>query len=75
VGPGVARLKQRLQQLFFPEGIAYDGIRLNRTAITAPLFKYLAPDQSAEEIVVSLNFTSWNQLDEWLRQLDEMRLA
>lgn len=42
--------KQRLQQLFFPEGIAYDGIRFNRTAVTAPLFNYLAPDQSAEEI-------------------------
>ena len=45
--------KQRLQQLSFPEGIAYDGIRFNRTAVTAPLFKYLAPDQSAEEILVS----------------------
>jgi len=44
---------RRLQQLFFPEGIAYDGIRFNRTAVTAPLFNYLAPDQSAEEIVVS----------------------
>ena len=32
--------KQRLQQLFFPEGIAYDGNRFNRTAVTAPLFKY-----------------------------------
>ena len=45
--------KQRLQQLFFPEGIAFDGNRFNRTAVTAPLFNYLAPDQSAEENVVS----------------------
>jgi Leucine rich repeat N-terminal domain len=45
--------KQRPQQLFFPEGIAYDGNRFNRTAATAPLFNYLAPDQSAEESVVS----------------------
>jgi hypothetical protein len=29
--------KQRLQQLFFPEGIAFDGNRFNRTAATAPL--------------------------------------
>jgi hypothetical protein len=36
-------LKQRLQQLFFPEGIAFDGNRFNRTAAAAPLFKYLAP--------------------------------
>jgi putative transposase len=42
--------KQRLQQLFFPEGIAYDGNRFNRTAATAPLFNYLAPSESAEEI-------------------------
>jgi phosphotransferase system glucose/maltose/N-acetylglucosamine-specific IIC component len=32
--------KQRLQQMFFPEGIAYDGNRFNRTAATAT-FKYL----------------------------------
>jgi Recombinase zinc beta ribbon domain len=45
--------KQRLQQLFFPEGIAYDGNRFNRTAVTALLFKYLAPSESADERVVS----------------------
>ena len=26
--------------LFFPEGIAYDGIRCNRTAVTATLFRH-----------------------------------
>ena len=45
--------KQRLQALFFPEGIAYDGNRFNRTAVTAPLFNYLAPSASADERVVS----------------------
>jgi len=45
--------KQRLQQLFFPEGIAYDGTRFNRTAVTAPLFSYLAPSEGADERVVS----------------------
>jgi hypothetical protein len=45
--------KQRLQQLFFPEGIAYDGNRFNRTAATAPLFKYLTPPEGADERVVS----------------------
>jgi hypothetical protein len=43
--------KQRLQQLFFPEGVAFDGNRFNRTAVTAPLFKYLAPSESADERV------------------------
>ena len=45
--------KPRLQQLFFPEGIAYDGNRFNRTAVTAPLFNYLASSESADEKVVS----------------------
>jgi hypothetical protein len=45
--------KQRLQQLFFPEGIAYDGNRFNRTAVTAALFNYLARSESADERVVS----------------------
>jgi hypothetical protein len=45
--------KQRLQQLFFPEGIAHDGNRFNRTAATAPLFNYLAPSESADEKMVS----------------------
>jgi hypothetical protein len=44
--------KQRLQQLFFPEGVAFDGNRFNRTAATAPLFKYLAPSECADERVV-----------------------
>jgi hypothetical protein len=45
--------KQRLQRLFFPEGIAFDGNRFNRTAATAPLFKYLAPSESADEKMVT----------------------
>ena len=45
--------KQRLQHLFFPEAIAFDGNRFNRTAITAPLFNYLGPSESADERVVS----------------------
>jgi hypothetical protein len=45
--------KQRLQQLFFPEGIAFDGNRFNRTAVTAPLFKYLAIGEKAEENLAS----------------------
>jgi hypothetical protein len=45
--------RQRLKALFFPEGIAYDGIRFNRTAVTAPLLSYLAPSESADEKMVS----------------------
>jgi hypothetical protein len=45
--------QQRLQQLFLPEGIAFDGNRFNRTAATAPFFKYLAPGEGPEEKMVS----------------------
>ena len=45
--------RQRLQQLFFPEGIAFDGNRFNRTAATAPPFNYLAPSESADQKMVS----------------------
>ena len=45
--------KQRLQQLFLPEGIAFDLNRCNRTAAPAPFFKYLAPGESADEKMVS----------------------
>ena len=45
--------KQRLQQLFFPEGIAYDGSRFNRTAVTAPLFRYLEASEQAESNLAS----------------------
>lgn len=47
--------RQRLQQPFFPEGIAYDGNRFNRTAATALLFKYLEPAERAEESLASPN--------------------
>jgi hypothetical protein len=45
--------KQRLQQLFFPEGVAFDGTRFNRTATSALLFNYLAPAERADEDLVS----------------------
>jgi hypothetical protein len=64
---------QRLQQLFFPEGIAYDGNRFNRAAVTAPLFNYLAPSESADERVVSRIFVSWNQIGGWLRRLKALQ--
>jgi len=57
--------KQRLQLLFFPEGIAFDGNRFNRTAVTARLFNYLELGETGDERVVSQTSASWNQLDAW----------
>jgi site-specific DNA recombinase len=35
--------KQRLQQVFFPEGVRFDGKRLVGTGTTLPVFNYLNP--------------------------------
>jgi hypothetical protein len=42
--------RQRLQELFFPEGIAFDVTRFDRTAVTATLFKYLEPGNGPRKV-------------------------
>jgi hypothetical protein len=58
---------------FYSESI--DLTAINRTAITAPLFNYLAPSESADERVVTLIFISWNPLSCWLRQNAALKRA
>ena len=48
------------QRLFFPEGIAFDGNRFSRTAITAPLFNYMAPSEGGDEKMVSRKESNLN---------------
>jgi len=45
--------KQRLQQLFFPDGIAFDGKRFVRTAVTTHAFNYLTCADGSENQVAS----------------------
>jgi hypothetical protein len=40
--------KQRLQQVFFPDGIRFDGTKLGGTGTTLPVFNYLKPVSQAE---------------------------
>jgi hypothetical protein len=40
--------KQRLQQLFFPDGIAFDGKRFARTTVTMDAFNYLTCADGSE---------------------------
>jgi hypothetical protein len=40
--------RQRFQQLFFPDGIAFDGNRFVRTGATAPGFSYLREIQTGK---------------------------
>ena len=46
--------RQRLQQLFFPEGIAFDGNGFVRTAASGRAFSYLTEIQPAKTSLVDL---------------------
>jgi hypothetical protein len=67
--------RQRFQQLFFPEGTAFDGDGLVRTAVTAPAFSYLRKIEIGKEGLVDLASASWNPIQVWLSRLDVMRRA
>jgi hypothetical protein len=45
--------RQWFQQLFFPEGISFDGNGFVRTAVTAPAFSYLRPIEAGNEGLVA----------------------
>jgi len=45
--------RQRLQQLFFPDGVVFDGNRFVRTAVSTHAFKYVTPDLPAENNLAS----------------------
>ena len=62
--------RQRFQQLFFPDGIAFDGNGFVRTGVTAPAFSYLRRIEAEDEGVVDQNSVSWNRIASWLRQID-----
>jgi hypothetical protein len=65
--------KQRLQQLSFGEGVAFDGKQFVRTAVTANAFKYLTAVQNPQDEVASPMPVSWNHLVPWLRAIDQLR--
>ena len=45
--------KQRLQRLFFGDGVAFDGKQFVRTAVTTNAFKYLTAAESSQNEVAS----------------------
>ena len=65
--------RQRFQQLFFPEGIAFDGNGFVGTAVTAPAFSYLRGSETGNEELVDQTSASWNPLLGWLRRIDALR--
>jgi hypothetical protein len=62
--------RQRFQQLFFPEGIAFDGNGFVGTAVTAPVFSYLRRIEGGNEGLVAQIFPRWNRMAEWLREAE-----
>ena len=67
--------KQRLQQLFFPEGVRFDGKRIVGTGVTLPAVNYLSPVSESKKEVVAQNRGSWNQVSSWLARLSGLRDA
>jgi hypothetical protein len=65
--------KQRLQQVFFPDGIRFDGQRLVGTGTTLPVFNYLNPIWDEKKELVDQTGASWNRVALWLRQLESLR--
>jgi hypothetical protein len=77
------------QRRFFPDGIAFDGNRFNRTAVTTPLFEYLARATSVgvswsgsgaparnhhgPEPQWTLTFAIWNHLRALLLHIQALR--
>jgi hypothetical protein len=65
--------RQRLQQLFFPEGIAFDGKQFVRTGVTANAFRYLTAADSSQNNLAPPMPASWNQVVSWLEQIVGLR--
>ena len=42
--------KRCLEQVFFPDGVRFDGKRLVETGLTLPVFNYLSPVSGSKKI-------------------------
>jgi hypothetical protein len=62
--------RQRLQRLFFPEGVAFSGKSFDRTVVTSSLFEYLRPLDGSNENLVAQIFPRWNRVADWLREAE-----
>jgi hypothetical protein len=62
--------RQRLQRLFFPEGVAFSGKSFDRTVVTSSLFEYLRPLDGPQENLVDQICPRWNRVADWLREAE-----
>jgi hypothetical protein len=52
LGAGITRAAPAVPQLFFPDGIAFDGKGFVGTRVTAPAFSYLREIETENERLV-----------------------
>ncbi len=67
--------RQRFKQLFFPDGIAFDGNSFVRTAVIAPVFSCLRPIEGGNEGLVAQICPRWNRVAAWLRDAERFSAA
>ena len=67
--------RQRFQQLFFPDGIAFDEKSFVGTRVTAPAFSYLREIETGNERMVAQICPRWNPLTSWMRQIEDFHRA
>ena len=67
--------RQRLQRLFFPEGVAFSGKAFDRTVVTSSLFSIYGRPMCRMKIWWTRTCTSWNQTSTWLLSLESLRHA
>ena len=64
--------KQRLQKVFFPEGMTYLHKEFG-TAATCLFFNHLQVLRSQKPTVVAPELPSWNQIREFLQSVEALR--
>jgi DNA invertase Pin-like site-specific DNA recombinase len=67
--------KQRCQRVLFPEGITVTEEKRVRTPVTSAVFKLLQLQSNGKATLGCQSFASWNQIIDWLRQIDQLRQA
>jgi site-specific DNA recombinase len=65
-------LRQRLQRVFFPEGLRFTDGKIG-TAVTCFAFKQMAAIRNGNSSLASPSTPSWNQILQWLREMAELR--
>ena len=65
-------LGERKQKILFPEGLAWSGEAL-RTSVTCVFSRELEQPEIELEEVVAQAVPSWNQVQIWLTELNQLR--